>query len=74
MRRKTSGVLLPTLRRSLMALLKAPRRAYGWCRTRRSGATLAITLHSKRGIALSAETMRRSLHAFGWMTMGSPRG
>ncbi len=27
-------VLVPTLRRSLVALLKAPPRAYGWCRTR----------------------------------------
>ena len=37
-------VLLPTLRRSLLALLKAPPRAYGWCRTRWSCATLALTL------------------------------
>ena len=36
-------VLLPTLRRSLVALLKAPPRAYGWCRTRWSCATLAMT-------------------------------
>jgi hypothetical protein len=71
--RTTSGVLLPTLRRSLMALLKAPGQAYGWCRTRWSGATLAITLPSTRGIALSAETMRRWLHDFGWVTMGSLR-
>jgi Homeodomain-like domain len=36
-------VRLPTLRRSLLALLKAPPRAYGWCRTRWSCATLALT-------------------------------
>src|SRR5262245_60007433 len=36
-------VLVPTLRRSLLALLKAPPRAYGWCRTRWSCATLALT-------------------------------
>jgi transposase len=60
-------VLLPTLRRSLLALLKAPPRAYGWCRTRWSCATLALTLQSKRGIAISAETMRRWLHEIGWV-------
>ena len=37
-------VLLPTRRRSLLGLLKAPPRAYGWCRTRWSCATLALTL------------------------------
>lgn len=60
-------VLLPTLRRSLLALLKTPPRAYGWCRTRWSCATLALTLQAKRGIAVSAETMRRWLHEIGWV-------
>jgi putative transposase len=60
-------VLLPTLRRSLLALLKAPPRAYGWCRTRWSCATLALTLQATRGITVSAETMRRWLHEVGWV-------
>jgi putative transposase len=60
-------VLLPTLRRSLLALLKAPPRAYGWCRTRWSCATLALTLQTTRGITVSAETMRRWLHEIGWV-------
>jgi putative transposase len=60
-------VLLPTLRRSLLAVLKASPRAYGWCRTRWSCATLALTLQRKRGIAISAETMRRWLHEIGWV-------
>jgi putative transposase len=60
-------VLLPTLRRSLLALLKAPPRVYGWCRTRWSCATLALTLQAKRGITVSAETMRRWLHEIGWV-------
>jgi putative transposase len=60
-------VLLPTLRRSLLALLKAPPRAYGWCRTRWSCATLALTLQANRGITVSAETMRRWLHEVGWV-------
>jgi hypothetical protein len=37
-------VLLPTLRRSLVALLKAPPGAYGWYRTRWSCVILAATL------------------------------
>jgi transposase len=60
-------VLVPTLRRSLLALLKASPRAYSWCRTRWSCATLALTLQAKRGIAVSAETMRRWLHELGWV-------
>ena len=60
-------VLLPALRRSLLALLKAPTRAYGWCRTRWSCVTLALTLPCKWGIAVSAETMRRWLHEIGWV-------
>jgi putative transposase len=60
-------VLVPTLRRSLLALLKAPPRAYGWCRPRWSCATLAATLQTKRGITVSAETMRRWVHEVGWV-------
>jgi putative transposase len=60
-------VLFPTLRRSLLALLKAPPRAYGWCRTRWSCATLALTLQAKRGITVSAETLRRWVHEVGWV-------
>jgi putative transposase len=60
-------VLLPTLRRSLLALLKAPPRSYSWCRTRWSCATLALTLQAKRGGTVSAETMRRWLHEMGWV-------
>jgi putative transposase len=60
-------VLLPTLRRSLLALLKAAPRVHGWCRTRWSCARLALTLEAKRGIKVSAETMRRWVHAVGWV-------
>lgn len=60
-------VLVPTLRRSLLALLKVTPHAYGWCRTRWSCATLALTLQSKRGLTVSAETMRRWLHEIGWV-------
>jgi transposase len=54
--------LFPMLRRSLVALLKAPPRAYGWCRTRWSCATLALTLQDTRGLTVSAETVRRWIH------------
>jgi putative transposase len=64
---RRTTVLLPTLRRSLVALLKAPPRAYGWCRTRWSCATLAATLQAKRGLIVSAETMRRWVHEVGWV-------
>src|ERR687895_1604754 len=60
-------LLLPTLRRSLLALLKAPPRAYGWCRTRWSCATLALTLQGTRRLTVSAETVRRWLHELGWV-------
>jgi putative transposase len=60
-------VLVPTVRRSLLALLKAPPRACGWCRTRWSCATLALTLQTKRGLTVSAETMRRWVHEVGWV-------
>jgi putative transposase len=65
--RLRTTVLLPTLRRSLVALLKAPPRTYGWCRTRWRCATLALTLQAKRGVMISGETMRRGLHEIGWV-------
>ena len=55
-------VLLPWLKRSILALLTKPPRAFGWCRTRWSCATLAAQLKLSRGIEVSAETMRRYLH------------
>ena len=61
----TSGppCLTPSLRRSLLALLGKTPAAYGWCRTRWSCASLALQLQAQRGIRLSAETVRRCLHA-----------
>jgi transposase len=60
-------ILMPWLTRSLGALLKKAPRASGWCRTRWSCATLAMTLQAKHGIAVSAETVRRWLHEMGWV-------
>ena len=42
-------VLLPTLRRSLLALLKTPPRASGWCRTRWSGCHAGPDLAGQAG-------------------------
>src|SRR5262245_36961918 len=62
-----STILMPWLTRSLGALLKKAPRAYGWCRTRWSCASLAATLQAKYGIEVSAETVRRWLHEIGWV-------
>ena len=62
-----STILMPWLTRSLGAMLTKAPRAYGWCRTRWSCATLAMTLQAKHGIEVSAETVRRWLHAIGWV-------
>lgn len=59
-------LLTPSLKRSVLALLKTAPRALGWCRTRWSCATLALELQVRRGIAVSAETMRSWLHELGW--------
>jgi putative transposase len=60
-------VLMPWLKRSLQALLKATPRAHGWCRTRWSCESLAATLNVKHGLEVSAETLRRWLHEMGWV-------
>ena len=59
-------LLTPSLKRSVHALLKTAPRAYGWCRTRWSCATLAVEVQLRRGIRVSAETLRHWLHELGW--------
>lgn len=59
-------VLGPALKRSVLAILTAVPRACGWCRTRWSCATIALTLQARRGLTVSAETVRRWLHALDW--------
>jgi transposase len=60
-------VLSPALKRSMLAILHAVPRACGWCRTRWSCATIALELQARRGIAVSAETVRRWLHELDWV-------
>jgi transposase len=59
-------LLTPSLKRSVLALLKTAPRALGWCRTRWSCTTLALELQVRRGIEVSAETLRHWLHELGW--------
>ena len=59
-------LLTPSLKRSVSALLKTAPRTYGWCRTRWSCAVLATELQIRRGIQVSAETLRHWLHELGW--------
>lgn len=58
----TAGLL-----QTLVTLLQAAPPAYGWCRTRWSCATLALTLQAQHGVTVSAETVRRWLHTLGWV-------
>lgn len=63
---ETAFALAPSLRRSLLALLAKPPAAEGWCRARWSCATLALSLYARRGLQVSAETVRRWLWGLGW--------
>ena len=61
------GGLTPAVGRSLRALLTKAPAVYGWCRTRWSCTTLAAQLQFQRGLVVSASTIRRWLHALGWV-------
>jgi transposase len=60
-------ILMPWLKRSVRALLTVPPRPSGWGRTRWRCATLAAQLQPKHGLEVSASTVRRWLHAMGWV-------
>jgi transposase len=57
---------IPSLKRSLLALLKRAPQSFGWCRTRWSCAVLSLQLKAKRGVELSRETIRAWLHQLGY--------
>lgn len=59
-------VLSPALKRTVLTILNTVPRACGWCRTRWSCATIALELQARRGWVVSAETVRRWLHALDW--------
>jgi transposase len=60
-------VLSPALKRSVLAILHSAPRLCGWCRTRWSCATIALELRTRRGVGVSAETVRRWLHELDWV-------
>jgi transposase len=66
-RRRRWRSLTPSRKRSVLALLKTVPRTWGWWRTRWSCATLALEVQARRGVWVSAETMRRWLHELGWV-------
>lgn len=53
---------MPSLKWSLIAIIKRAPQRFGWCRTRWSCATLALELRARRGVRVSRETIRRWLH------------
>jgi len=57
---------MPSLKRSLVAIIKRAPQRFGWCRTRWSCAALAIELRARRGVRVSRETIRRWLHDAGY--------
>jgi hypothetical protein len=59
-------VLAPALKRAVLAIVNSVPRLCGWCRTRWSCATIALELHTRRGLVVSAETVRRWLHELDW--------
>jgi transposase len=58
--------LSPVLKRAVLAILNSVPRLCGGCRTRWSCATIALELQARRGWVVSAETVRRWLHALDW--------
>ena len=58
---------MPSLKRSLVAILKRAPQSFGWCRTRWSCATLALQLHARRKVKVSRETIRRWLADIGYV-------
>lgn len=64
--RRRPTLLSPTLRRSVLGILRSAPRVCGWCRTRWSCATVALELFVRRRITVSGETVRRWRHELGW--------
>lgn len=58
---------LSRFQRLVRALIEQPPRLFGWCRTRWSCTTLALTITARTGLAWSRESVRRELHAAGYV-------
>ena len=53
--------------RLVLWLVNQSPRAFGWCRVRWSCAALALTIAARTGVTYSRETVRRQLHACGYV-------
>lgn len=53
--------------RLVRQLIAQPPRLFGWCRVRWSCATLALTITARTGLCWSRESVRRELHARGYV-------
>ncbi len=62
----TPSLRMPSLKRSLLRIIKHAPQSFGWCRTRWSCQTLAVELRARRAVAVSRETIRRWLHELGY--------
>ena len=58
---------IPSLKRSLLSIIKRTPQSFGWCRVRWSCGALALELYARRGISVSRETIRRWLHEVGYV-------
>jgi len=62
-----AGQFSPALKRSVLTILPSVPHLCGWCRTRWSCAPIALALHPRRGLEVSAETVRRWRHELAWV-------
>jgi transposase len=51
----------------IISLLKKTPQAFGWCRTRWSCLTIVLQLKAERGVSVSRETIRCTLHKLGYV-------
>lgn len=58
---------LTRFQRLVRSLIDQPPRLSGWCRTRWSCTALALTIKARTGVAWSRESVRRELHAAGYV-------
>ena len=58
---------MPSLKRSLLSIIKRAPASLGWCRTRWSCATLALELQARRKVKVSRESIRRWLADVGYV-------
>lgn len=58
---------IPSLRRSLLSIIKRTPQSFGWCRVHWSCGALALELYARRDVSVSRETIRRWLHEVGYV-------